>query len=152
MSVQDAVLAIRAAFKARGWTQRQVSVRRDPCTHSSSITATIRDATIAHSAVQQIVGEHTHIRRDEASGEILSGGNTFTDVRYAEERSGQPRRRAAADPAPRSRSKQSHIDSRLRCPHCGVATWSNNYKAFMVDHDRPDGRRCQQAAASDRRR
>jgi hypothetical protein len=36
-------------------------------------------------------------------------------------------------------------DARLSCPFCKVKTWSRDYKAFMYDHDRPDGRRCVRA-------
>lgn len=38
-------------------------------------------------------------------------------------------------------------DKRLRCSFCGMTTWSTDYKQFMADHDRPDGRRCLRAAA-----
>lgn len=39
-------------------------------------------------------------------------------------------------------------DKRIQCPYCGMKTWSNDYVSFMRDHDRPDGRRCLQAAHS----
>ena len=38
-------------------------------------------------------------------------------------------------------------DTRSSCHFCGAKTWSNDYVGFMRDHDRPDGRKCQQAAA-----
>lgn len=84
MSAAEAVVAIRAALKARGWTQRQVSVRRVPCTYDSKITATIRDASIPLSAVKQIVDAYERVGRDEASGEILAGGNTYVAAEYAD--------------------------------------------------------------------
>jgi len=37
-------------------------------------------------------------------------------------------------------------DTRIQCRHCGMRTWMKDYKAFMKDHDRPDGRKCQTAA------
>lgn len=37
------------------------------------------------------------------------------------------------------------IDKRLACPCCGVKTWMTDYRAFMQDHDRPDGRVCRAA-------
>jgi hypothetical protein len=40
------------------------------------------------------------------------------------------------------------FDTRHRCPHCKVRTWMTDYRAFMADHDRPDGRRCRKAALS----
>jgi len=36
-------------------------------------------------------------------------------------------------------------DTRLSCPHCGVKTWMTDRAAFMRDHDRMDGRKCQAA-------
>ncbi len=38
--------------------------------------------------------------------------------------------------------------ARIRCPHCGAVTWSTNYRQFMMDHDRPDGRACRKAEDS----
>lgn len=37
-------------------------------------------------------------------------------------------------------------DTRLSCPHCGVKTWMTDRAAFMRDHDRVNGRKCQAAA------
>lgn len=37
-------------------------------------------------------------------------------------------------------------DTRLRCPFCGTRSWGSDYKMFMTDHDRPDGRHCRKAA------
>lgn len=34
---------------------------------------------------------------------------------------------------------------RLSCHHCGVTTWMKDYREFMLDHDRPDGRKCRRA-------
>jgi len=49
---------------------------------------------------------------------------------------------------PRYRLADPIFDTRHRCPHCKVRTWMTDYRAFMADHDRPDGRRCQAAARS----
>jgi len=48
----------------------------------------------------------------------------------------------------RHRIADPMFDTRHRCPHCNVRTWMTDYRAFMADHDRPDGRRCQAAARS----
>lgn len=34
---------------------------------------------------------------------------------------------------------------RHKCLFCGVETWEKDYKRFMLDHDRPDGRVCRKA-------
>jgi hypothetical protein len=49
---------------------------------------------------------------------------------------------------PRYRLADPMFDTRHRCPHCHVRTWMTDYRAFMADHDRPDGRRCRKAALS----
>jgi hypothetical protein len=38
------------------------------------------------------------------------------------------------------------IDMRHKCPCCGIRTWVRDYRAFMLEHDRPDGRKCRAAA------
>lgn len=37
-------------------------------------------------------------------------------------------------------------DMRLQCPECGIRTWRLDYREFMLDHDRPDGRACKAGA------
>jgi hypothetical protein len=37
-------------------------------------------------------------------------------------------------------------DTRISCQFCKIKTWMKDYVAFMQDHDRPDGRKCQRAA------
>jgi hypothetical protein len=41
-------------------------------------------------------------------------------------------------------------DRRIQCPFCKVRTWMTDYRAFMRDHDRPDGRVCRKAQHSER--
>jgi DNA-directed RNA polymerase subunit RPC12/RpoP len=41
--------------------------------------------------------------------------------------------------------KKEIKDMRIQCPYCKVKTWMTDRRAFMKDHDRPDGRRCQKA-------
>ena len=36
-------------------------------------------------------------------------------------------------------------DKRIQCPYCKVRTWMKDYRGFMKDHDKPDGRVCQKA-------
>ena len=74
---------IRKALKAElGLNARQVGVRTSPCTYSTAITVTIK-VPIAKSKVKAIAGRAESIRRCEASGEILQGGNTYLTVEYA---------------------------------------------------------------------
>jgi len=57
-----------------------VSVRERPGGWSYSISLTIKDAEVDAEAVWEIANRSTSVDRCEASGEILSGGNTFVSV------------------------------------------------------------------------
>jgi hypothetical protein len=70
---------IRADLKRAGIPHKSVSVRMP---HWGSVHVTIRDASISISTIKTIANAYECIRRDDASGEILSGGNTFVDVDY----------------------------------------------------------------------
>src|SRR5512140_564232 len=69
---------LRAALKSAGFNARKVTVRRD----HSTLRVTIRDASVPRSIVKAIADQFSVVRRDERSGEILCGGNTFVDVEY----------------------------------------------------------------------
>lgn len=74
---------IRKQLKAElGYNAKQVSVKnRDYL----ELVFTIRDADVEISKVKEFASQFEHIRRDYASGEILSGGNTFVDVKLSDE-------------------------------------------------------------------
>jgi hypothetical protein len=69
---------LRSDLKAAGFNARKVSVRRS----RDSLYITIRDASVALSVVRPIAETYRNVHRDERSGEILCGGNTFVDVEY----------------------------------------------------------------------
>lgn len=62
-----------------GVNSRQVSVRSS----RNSIDVTIKDLTVNFSEVEKIANTYESIRRDHATGEILSGGNTYISVGYS---------------------------------------------------------------------
>lgn len=69
---------LRAALKAAGYNARQVTVRHDSCT----LRVTVRSARVSLAHVEEIAGAFEKIDRDQATGEILCGGNTFVDASY----------------------------------------------------------------------
>jgi hypothetical protein len=85
MTTTERSAEIRKALKAKGWSSRQVSVVSDLYSMGSSIRIKIKDATVPLSAVKAIATPHEHVRWDEASGEILSGGNRFVTIDYTAE-------------------------------------------------------------------
>ena len=71
---------IRATLKNNGWNARAISVREGRGGLSRSFTLTIRKRGISKKAVEAVAKTFDDIDRDERSGEILSGGNTFVFV------------------------------------------------------------------------
>jgi hypothetical protein len=73
--------ALRAALKAAGFNARRVTVRQS----YSSLYVSLRDAGASLSEVEAIANKFSVVSRCEATGEILSGGNTFVNVAYTDE-------------------------------------------------------------------
>lgn len=69
---------MQSALKAVGITRKQVSCSM----HNGSITAKIKDLTIDPETVKQVGYQFESYQRDQYSGEILCGGNTFVFVEY----------------------------------------------------------------------
>ena len=65
---------VRKLIAAEGIAPRAVSVRSD----GNSVRVTIKDAAVGSDKVRAIVGQFEKIDRCPVSGEILSGGNTYT--------------------------------------------------------------------------
>lgn len=84
-TTKQAAAAIRAELKAHGWSSRAVSVRADCYSLGSAIRVLVRDASVPVSLVRTIARAHEVVRRDEATGEVLGGGNRFIDVEYDRE-------------------------------------------------------------------
>lgn len=85
MTTTEKAAEMRAAFKGKGWTGRQVSVRAKYFSLGSSISVHVKDPAIPLEPVKEIARLAEHVRRDERTGEILGGGNTYVDVGYTSE-------------------------------------------------------------------
>lgn len=72
---------IQAKLKEMGYNAKMVSVS----VRHSSVTVTVRNASINPTVIENAVKGFEQISRCEASGEILSGGNTFVGVAVSEE-------------------------------------------------------------------
>ena len=74
---------IRKELKSTlGYNARQVSVSSK---HYSNIVFTIRNAEVDKKAVQEFADNYEKVDRCPVTYEILSGGNTFVEVRVAED-------------------------------------------------------------------
>jgi hypothetical protein len=74
--------AVRESLQAAGFGRKDISVRNDSYSMGSTVYVRIRRADIALDAVEAIASAHERVSRDEGTGEILSGGNTFVTVEY----------------------------------------------------------------------
>lgn len=79
MTDSERVVAIRQALKEHGYNNRKVGVRYD----GYAIWLTINDLAIDIKEIEQLAKGYESYERDEFTGEILSGGNTFVFVNYA---------------------------------------------------------------------
>lgn len=76
----EAAAEIRARLKAVGINSRAVSVRSESFSMGSAIRITIRDLSISYASVKLAAEGEESIRRDEATGEILNGGNRYVSI------------------------------------------------------------------------
>lgn len=73
---------IRTVYKARGWNSRDVSVR---CSAGCAIDIKISSPRVHRAEAERIAHSFEVVRRDDRSGEILSGGNLFIFVEQTPE-------------------------------------------------------------------
>lgn len=73
---------LRKELKALGISNKDVSVRVSPCTYSEAMDVTIKNLSVDIRKVEELALKYERIDRDERSGEILSGGNEFVEVKY----------------------------------------------------------------------
>lgn len=71
---------LRAALKAAGYKPSAISVRNP----RGAFNVTIKDKAIPLDAIEEIARSFESVSRCHVSGEILSGGNTFVFVQYAD--------------------------------------------------------------------
>ena len=83
VSTAEHAKQIRHQLKTElGLTQKDVSVRAHSYSMGASIYVTLKTTRGSLDAVSAIARQHEHVRYCEVSGDILSGGNTYVQVRY----------------------------------------------------------------------
>lgn len=73
--------AVRAELKSAGYNARLVSVRNQSYSTDSSVSVTIRSATVPLGEIKSLAERFQRVDRDH-TGEILAGGNTYLHVEY----------------------------------------------------------------------
>lgn len=73
---------LRKKLREKGWSSRKVSVRSD----EYSIHVVIKDDSVDGKEVARLAYAYEEIDRDEHTGEVLLGGNTYVFVEDAKGR------------------------------------------------------------------
>lgn len=89
MNTTDRAAALRTAYKAHGWTSRDISVKSQYFSMGSSIDVRVKNPAVPLATVTAMANDHESIRRCELTGEILSGGNCYVHVGYSHEAAAQ---------------------------------------------------------------
>lgn len=74
--------AMKAALKKASIDTRFISIRHKWCGYSESYRVEIKTEAIDREKVRRICNNFESIDRDERTGEILAGGNTYVWVDY----------------------------------------------------------------------
>lgn len=83
MTNKELGAAIRANIKkATSVNARQVSVKVSDSGYSTVVHVTVKDAAVNLAAVKTAASAFEEIDRDEVTGEILQGGNTYISAHY----------------------------------------------------------------------
>jgi hypothetical protein len=69
-------------FQKHGITKKQIKISARFSMYDECATVTIKDLTIPKRKVQEIAQPFESYERDQRTGEILQGGNTFISVKY----------------------------------------------------------------------
>ena len=81
-SIKEKAAEVRKQLKEIGITSKQVSVKSGYCGYSDKLNITIKDLSVNEQTVKDIAEQFEEYERDERSGEILEGGNTYIFIDY----------------------------------------------------------------------
>lgn len=73
---------LKKYLKENGIDTKNISIRHSYFGYSDGFNVTIKDININRKKVEHLLNKFESIDRDERTGEILAGGNTYIDVYY----------------------------------------------------------------------
>ena len=81
MTTKEKIKAIREQFKQLGYNNRKISVTDGGGTLESSIRVRVKFVPILEQIqeIKEVAEKFRQVLYDEATGEILAGGNTFVN-------------------------------------------------------------------------
>jgi len=82
LSITEKAKIVRKSLKEIGITSKQVSVKSSYCGYSDKLSINIKDLSISKQTIEGIAKKFEEYERDERSGEILEGGNTYVFIDF----------------------------------------------------------------------
>lgn len=82
MTNKEMSKAIQEKLKAAGIPRAAYRIRVQGCGYSNSVHIYVKDLAVSIDEVKRIAYQYESIDRDERTGEILEGGNTYVFVEY----------------------------------------------------------------------
>lgn len=73
---------LKKELKNQGISIKDISIRKVNCGYSTAFEVVISDPNIDKDQVEKILSKYESYERDEFTGEILQGGNTYILVSY----------------------------------------------------------------------
>lgn len=83
LSNREISKAIQEKLKAAGVPRSAYSISVRSCGYSDSVKIEIKDMTVRIDDVKRVAFQYQSIGRDERTGEILEGGNTYVFIQYS---------------------------------------------------------------------
>jgi hypothetical protein len=136
MRTSETSAAIRSELKAAGYNQKRVSVRKRS---TGSVNVEILDPTANVEEIENIAKKYESYDRDERTGEILCGGNTFVFVDVSEavkEAWAAPYMEAAENALQEAEGLEGGgTGVRVSIPNVeGFVIFKNGYKTFALHY------------------
>ena len=76
---------IRKTLKEAGFTSKDYSIRVRDAGYSTTVNIEVKNPMVRLSVLKQVAKQFEVVDRDERSGEILQGGNTFVHCQYEDD-------------------------------------------------------------------
>lgn len=83
MTNKEMSKAIQEKLKAAGIPRAAYSIRVRSCGYSDSVRIDVKDLSISIDDVKRVAFQYQSIDRDERTGEVLEGGNTYVFIQYS---------------------------------------------------------------------
>ena len=129
-SIKEKAAEVRKQLKEIGITSKQVSVKSGYCGYSDKLNITIKDLSVKEQTVKEIAKQYEEYERDERSGEILEGGNTYVFIEFDYD----TKRKAMEEMLPKAIEIQE-AGKELRQYECNTVVKADNLEVTYIPGD-----------------